>query len=147
MSVLLALAMVVLWGACHPAQAEVGLLTFEDGLGKPVTVSLQDPDPPKKGNVSFGYFYDIGDESLLRGFKVDLARKKISRIPLTLAAGGLMKSMDIGDLDGTFVITTDLGAVMDQLGWEFTYSEKVEIGPFFSFFRDTRYGLFSTVRW
>lgn len=101
----------------------------------------------KEGMFSFGYFYDVSDKEVYRGFGLTLAKKKVSKIPLTLMAGGLMESMDIGDLDGKFIVTTELGSVLDAAGWEFTYSEKIQIGPYFSFFRDSGYGMFATARW
>ena len=95
------------------------------------------------GILAAGYFYDIKDNKAYRGIVLKIARTKLERITLTLSAGGLEKSTDIGDLDGTMVLSTDLRSVLETVGWEFLYFKEVELGLFFQFISDTKYGLFA----
>lgn len=98
------------------------------------------------GLLGFGYFYDFKSGEVLRGFGLRLAKRDYSGLPVTVSLGGLAQSMEIGDLNGSFILSTDLKTMLEQRRWKFLFAKDIEIGPFFSFFDETMYGFFSTLR-
>lgn len=98
-----------------------------------------------EGNV--GYFHDFDGETL-RGIAIKFAEKQMFGMPFTFALGMIEQSTEIGDLESSLVVSTDIKNLFKLAGFKYVFPEEVELGLYHtSLHGNSSIGAFFAIGW